>query len=117
MPTVSIAKGRGYARHNDRSLDSKNPEQKSWDTDLSNQNIIYKNEPVRDAYERIFGDALEKYNRSQIEKGRSDRQIKNYYDKISRSKQEKTCYELIIQIGSIEDKKKIRINTPESKQH
>lgn len=105
MPTVSIAKGRGYARHNDRSLDSKNPEQKSWDTDLSNQNIIYKNEPVRDAYERIFGDALEKYNRSQIEKGRSDRQIKNYYDKISRSKQEKTCYELIIQIGSIEDKK------------
>ena len=23
MPTVSIAKGRGYARHNDRSLDSK----------------------------------------------------------------------------------------------
>lgn len=105
MPTVSIAKGRGYARHNDRSLDSKNPEQKSWDTDLSNQNIIYKNEPVRDAYDRIFGDALEKYNRSQIEKGRSDRQIKNYYDKISRSKQEKTCYELIIQIGSIEDKK------------
>ncbi|RGD72742.1 hypothetical protein DXC78_12595 [Faecalicoccus pleomorphus] len=104
MPTASIVKGKGYARHNDRSLDPKNPEQKSWDINLSSQNIIYKNEPVRDAYDRIFGNALEKYNRSQIEKGRADRQIKNYYDKISRSKQEKACYELIIQIGSMNDK-------------
>ena len=105
MPTVSIAKGKGYTRHNDRSLDPKDPEKKSWDPCLSDQNIIYKNESVRDAYDRIFGSALEEYNQAQIKKGRPDRQIKNYYDKISRSKQEKTCYELIIQIGSIEDKK------------
>lgn len=105
MPTVSIAKGKGYTRHNDRSLDPKDPEKKSWDSRLSDQNIIYKNESVRDAYDRIFGSALEEYNQAQIKKGRPDRQIKNYYDKISRSKQEKTCYELIIQIGSIEDKK------------
>ena len=105
MPTVSIAKGKGYTRHNDRSLDPKDPEKKSWDPRLSVQNIIYKNESVRDAYDRIFGSALEEYNQAQIKKGRPDRQIKNYYDKISRSKQEKTCYELIIQIGSIEDKK------------
>ena len=104
MPTVSIAKGKGYTRHNDRSLDPKDPDKKSWDSELSQQNIIYRNEPIQGAYNQIFGHALEEYNQSQIEKGRADRQIKNYYDKISRSKQEKTCYELVIQIGSMEDK-------------
>ena len=54
MPTVSIAKGKGYTRHNDRSLDPKDPEKKSWDPCLSDQNIIYKNESVRDAYDRIL---------------------------------------------------------------
>ena len=104
MPTVSISKGKGYARHNDRSLDPKDPEKRSWDPNLSDQNIVYKNESIRDAYDRIFGHALKEYNQAQIKKGRADRQIKNYYEKISRSKQEKTCYELIIQIGSMDDK-------------
>lgn len=108
MPTVSIAKGRGYARHNDRSLDSKDQEKKSWDPRLSNQNITYKNESIRNAYDRIFGGALNEYNQSQIKKGRADRQIKDYYEKINRSKQEKACYEFIIQIGSIEDKQNLQ---------
>ena len=104
MPTASIAKGKGYARHNDRSLDPKDPEKVTWDRELSDQNIIYKNEPIREAYDKIFGDSIKSYNESQIEKGHAERQIKSYYDKISRSKQEHTCYEIIVQIGSIKDK-------------
>lgn len=104
MPTVSIAKGKGYARHNDRSIKNKSFDERSWNPELSAQNIIYKNEPIRSEYDKVFGEALEKYNQQQIEKGRPDRQIKNYYEKISRSKQEKTSYELIIQIGSMKDK-------------
>ena len=104
MPTVSIAKGKGYARHNDRSIKNKSSDERSWNPELSAQNIIYKNEPIRSEYDKVFGEALEKYNQQQIEKGRPDRQIKNYYEKISRSKQEKTSYELIIQIGSMKDK-------------
>lgn len=47
MPTVSIAKGKGYARHNDRSIKNKSSDERSWNPELSAQNIIYKNEPIR----------------------------------------------------------------------
>jgi len=43
---------------------------------------------------------LEKYNAKQT---RSDRKIKNYYEKIRTSKQEKTFHELVMQIGNHED--------------
>ena len=104
MPTASISKGKGYARHNDRSIDNKSIEERSWDSELSDKNIIYINKSLKDEYEKVFCKSLKKYNQQQIDKGRPDRQIKNYYEKISRSKQEKTSYELIIQIGSMDDK-------------
>ena len=66
MPTVTIAKGRGYARHNDRTLSSRSKE-KSWDANLSNRNIVYVNRNLEDTYNEIFGDALEEYNQKQIE--------------------------------------------------
>ena len=104
VPTASISKGKGYARHNDRSIDNKSIEERSWDSELSDKNIIYINKSLKDEYEKVFCKSLKKYNQQQIDKGRPDRQIKNYYEKISRSKQEKTSYELIIQIGSMDDK-------------
>lgn len=103
MPTVTIAKGRGYARHNDRTLSSRSKE-KSWDANLSNRNIVYVNRNLEDTYNEIFGDALEEYNQKQIENNRPNRVIKNYLEHIKRSKQEKPVYEFIIQIGDIEDK-------------
>lgn len=104
MPTVSIAKGQGYARHNDRTLQSKSIEKRTWDSELSYRNIVYKNEPVQNEYAKVFHEALAKYNQNQIDKKHPERQIKNYYEKISRSKQEKASYELIIQIGDMTDK-------------
>lgn len=105
MPTVSIVKGKGYARHNDRSINNKDIHYRSWSSEKSAQNIIYKNDPIEKAYSDLFGAAVQDYNDKQVKKCRPDRQIKNYYEKITRSKQEKTSYEFIIQIGSIEDKK------------
>lgn len=104
MPTVSIVKGKGYARHNDRSLSNKSLDERSWDPDKTDLNIVYKNEPIKQEYEKVFGKALAEYNQKQIDKGRPDRQIQNYYEKICRSKQEKESYELIVQIGAMEDK-------------
>lgn len=103
MPTVTIAKGRGYARHNDRTLSSRSKE-KSWDLNLSNRNIVYVNDKLEDVYETYFGWSLEQYNQKQIENNRPNRVIKNYLEHIKRSKQEKTVYEFIVQIGDIEDK-------------
>ena len=48
----------------------------------------------------MFDKALKEYNAKQKCK---DRQIKSYYDKISRSKQEKLFYEVIVQLGNKDD--------------
>lgn len=104
MPTVSIAKGKGHARHNDRTIKNISKESRSWNPELSNRNIIYVNEPIRDAYDRFFGESLAKYNAKILASKNPQREIKDYYEHINRSKQEKTCYELIVQIGSIENK-------------
>lgn len=102
MPTVSIVKGRGYAAHNSRTIDRQRA--RSWDPDKSSMNIVYRDEPIREVYADLFGEALAEYNAGQVEKGHPERQIKDYYEHISRSKQEKPVYELIVQIGDIYDK-------------
>ena len=102
MPTVSIAKGRGYLNHNDRSIDRVS--EKSWDPELSRKNVICRNIPIQDAYEQLFGKALIEYNQRQIDVNHPERQIKNYYDHISRSKQEKPFYEFVVAFGNMNDK-------------
>jgi predicted nucleic acid-binding Zn-ribbon protein len=102
MPTVSIAKGRGYLNHNDRSIDRVS--EKSWDPESSRKNVICRNIPIQDAYNQIFGKALSEYNQRQIDVNHPERQIKNYYDHISRSKQEKPFYEFVVAFGNMNDK-------------
>lgn len=102
MPTASIAKGRGYLNHNDRSIDRVS--EKSWDPELNRKNVICRNIPIQDAYNQIFGKALSEYNQRQIDVNHPERQIKNYYDHISRSKQEKPFYEFVVAFGNMNDK-------------
>ena len=102
MPTVSIAKGRGYLNHNDRSIDRVS--EKSWDPESSRKNVICRNIHIQDAYNQIFGKALSEYNQRQIDVNHPERQIKNYYDHISRSKQEKPFYEFVVAFGNMNDK-------------
>lgn len=102
MPTVSIAKGRGYLNHNDRSIDRVS--EKSWDPELSRKNVICRNIPIEDAYEQLFGKALNEYNQRQIDVNHPERQIKNYYEHISRSKQEKPFYEFVVAFGNMNNK-------------
>lgn len=102
MPTASIAKGRGYLNHNDRSIDRVS--EKSWNPELSRKNVICRNIPIQDAYNQIFGKALSEYNQRQIDVNHPERQIKNYYDHISRSKQEKPFYEFVVAFGNMNDK-------------
>jgi hypothetical protein len=63
-------------------------------------NINYCNADIKQVYHELFDDALERYNAKQT---RADRKIKNYYEKIRTSKQEKTFHELILQIGNQDD--------------
>ena len=88
--------------HNDRSINRVS--EKSWDPELSRNNIICRNIPIQDAYEQLFGKALSEYNQRQIDVNHPERQIKNYYEHISRSKQEKPFYEFVVAFGSMDDK-------------
>ncbi len=99
---MSIAKGRGYLNHNDRSIDRVS--EKSWDPESSRKNVIFRNIHIQDAYNQIFGKALSEYNQRQIDVNHPERQIKNYYDHISRSKQEKPFYEFVVAFGNMNDK-------------
>lgn len=102
MPTVSIAKGRGYLNHNDRTIKQVNS--RSWKPELSNQNIVYVNEPIQNVYHELFDSALEKYNVKIKQSKNPQRVIKDYYEHISRSKQEKPFYEFIVAFGNVNDK-------------
>ena len=63
-------------------------------------NIEYCYTPIEQAYHELFDDALAAFNAKQK---RKDRCIDNYYEKIRDGKQEKPFYEVIFQIGNMED--------------
>ena len=87
--------GKGSVSHNSRTFHAKNT-----DPARSHRNVTYKEEDIRQVYHQLFDRALEAYNAKQK---RSDRVIPDYYEKISRGKQEKPFHELIIQIGNKDD--------------
>ena len=94
--TISFPKGRGHLTHNNREFICNNvvPERTPW-------NRIYIQEPLRDAYEKCFGQALRDYNAAQK---RKDRQKDDYLKEIANSgNREKPFYENIVQIGKKTD--------------
>ena len=93
--TISFMNGEGSIGHNTRSFIAKNV-----DVGRTKDNIILINEDIKQVYHKLFDKALDEYNAKQK---RKDRQIKNYYEKIKRSKQEKLFYEVIVQIGNKDD--------------
>lgn len=93
--TMSIAKGRGDLRHNNREFKPKNA-----DPQRKDKNITLVKEDLQKVYHELFDESVIKYNDTQK---RNDRKIKNYFDKIYRSKKEKPFYEFIIQVGNQND--------------
>ena len=94
--TISFPKGKGHLTHNNREFNCNNvvPERTAW-------NRIYIQEPLKDAYEKCFGQALRDYNAAQK---RKDRQKDDYLKEIENSgNKEKTFYENIVQIGKKTD--------------
>ena len=93
--TISFMNGEGSIGHNTRRFIADNV-----DASRTKNNITLIHEDIKQAYHKLFDEALKEYNAKQK---RKDRQIKSYYDKISRSKQEKLFYEVIVQIGNRDD--------------
>lgn len=93
--TISVMVGKGSVRHNNRNFTAENV-----DAERTKNNITYCNENIKDVYNKLFDEALEKFNARQT---RKDRMIDDYYEKIRTGKQEKLFHEIILQIGNFED--------------
>ena len=94
--TISFPKGKGHLTHNNREFVCNNvvPERTAW-------NRIYIQEPLKDAYEKCFVQALRDYNAAQK---RKDRKKDDYLKEIENSgNKEKAFYENIVQIGKKTD--------------
>lgn len=94
--TISFVKGKGSLSHNNRDFITQNVdrERMAW-------NEYYIQQPLKEAYEQIFGPAVAEYNARQK---RKDRQIKDYLTDIKNSgNNEKQFYEIVVQIGKRED--------------
>lgn len=95
---VSFSNGSGSIRHNNRNYAAENIHK-----DLTENNIIFRNEPIEVAYKKCFGEACIQNNKKQK---RSDRKLspESYLKKINAGKSGETSpkpfYESVIQIGN-----------------
>ena len=85
----------GVIEHNNRDFIAKNVVRERIP-----DNITYKKESLADKYHELFDKAVEEYN---AKKTRADRKISDYLEHISKSKQEKPFYEIVVQIGDKDD--------------
>lgn len=111
---ISHCQGKGSLTHNNRKFSAKNV-----DNTRTKDNIVFVQQPIEEAYEHLFGAAVERYNAKQK---RPDRKITTtYYEhtfkrKISQTvvtaaDKRKSFYEDVVQIG---DMKNTGVGTPDA---
>lgn len=102
--SISFKKGTNTSiKHNNRTFTEKEWQAKHHDhitQEKTPDNIIIKQEWIRDTYKELFGEAVEQYNQKQT---RSDRKITDYFTKVKQDKTLHTQYEFIVQVGEVGD--------------
>lgn len=98
--TISFHNGTVWSRGHNIRDERYTSKQKHINSSLSANNITICDTPARQAYEEIFGQAVQEYNDRQA---RKDRKIDCYYDKIRHDKRKHPVYECIVQIGDRND--------------
>lgn len=94
--SVSVMLGRGSLAHNNRVFSTENV-----NPTLTPYNVVFIRQKLKDAYQEIFGEALEQYNQKQK---RNDRKIPDYLEHIRHSGNgEKVYHELVVQVGNHND--------------
>lgn len=98
--SISTHNGSSASREHNLREEKAIKRQEHIKRELSKHNEILHDEAPREAYRRIFGEALEEYNARQE---RPERQIKDYYSHICRDEKKHAVYEMIVQIGDRND--------------
>lgn len=103
---ISHCQGKGSLTHNNRKFSAKNV-----DESRTKDNIVFVKQGIEEAYEQLFGAAVERYNSKQK---RADRKIKtSYYEHlfkrspapsvVTSADKRKSFYEDVVQIGTMQD--------------
>jgi len=102
---ISFGQGKGSLTHNNRVFVADNV-----DRERIKDNITFKAQPIQEAYQQLFGEAVERHNAQQK---RNARKFDDYYkhvfkrdysnNVIQSNNGEKSFYEDIMQIGKMED--------------
>lgn len=103
--TISFRQGKGSLTHNNRTFIAENVHK-----ERSKDNVTFRAQPIQEAYRNLFADAVERHNAKQK---RNDRKFPDYYkhlfkhdysnNVIQSSNGEKSFYEDIMQIGTMQD--------------
>lgn len=103
---ISHCQGKGSLTHNNRKFSAKNV-----DEARTKDNVVFVEQGIKEAYEQLFGAAVERYNAKQK---RADRKIKtSYYEHlfkrspaqsvVTSADKRKSFYEDVVQIGTMQD--------------
>jgi Chromosome segregation ATPases len=102
MPkSIAVVKGAGYIRHNNRDIIHSNVDPKR----IQN-NTYFIQEPIEVAYEKCFGEAIQKYDANQKRADRKYGTAKDYMNTIKNKTSknaEKVFYENVVQVGNMFD--------------
>ena len=105
--SVKMEKKMTNLRHNNRELteeEYQHPDHKHIIREKTKDNLIIKQSTLQEAYEEVFGDAVEEYNAKQK---RKDRKIDDYYLHVYHSKTLDLQREMIIGLGNVDDWEKL----------
>lgn len=99
--TASISRGKTAEKHNTRECykDLKHTPA-HIKREKSHENVVFVNRRLDELYEELFGKALHEYNVQQVKKGHSERQIRNYLEKVRADKKLHPMYEFVVQAGN-----------------
>lgn len=92
--SVSFRVDDGVLGHNNRDFIANNV-----DGERTQDNIVYRQQDIREIYDNLFGQALAEYNAKQR---RNDRKIADYYEHIANSDRVKPFYEVVVQFGDVD---------------
>lgn len=101
--SVKMEKSMTNLRHNNRNLteeEYKQPAHEHIIRDRTKDNIVIKHSTIQEAYQEVFGEAVEAYNARQK---RKDRKIDDYYLHVYHSKTLDLQREMIIGLGNKQD--------------
>lgn len=109
---VTIATHNGSAAHRDHNIRNEKVVSKEDHIDPKGVHENWIDERPRDAYDRIFGDAVDRYN---VKQTREDRKITSYYNQIRDSEKQHPVYEMIIGVYSKDHNKGVMMPEEDQK--